>query len=42
MLERFVIWMKQKLCKHKYSKHYSRDSGAYVMRCVKCGKENKK
>lgn len=39
MLERIAIWLKEKLCKHKYRKHYSRDSNGYVMRCVKCGKE---
>lgn len=42
MLERLIIWTKQKRCKHKYRKHYNRDSGGYVMRCVKCGKEKER
>ena len=39
MLERFAIWMKQKRCKHKYRKRYSKETGGYVMRCTKCEKE---
>ena len=39
MLERLIIWMKQKRCKHKYRKHYSKETGGYVMRCAKCEKE---
>ncbi len=32
-------WLRQKFCKHAYRKHWSRDAGGYVMRCVKCEKE---
>ena len=39
MLERLIIWMKQKRCKHKYRKHYSKETGGYVIRCAKCEKE---
>lgn len=39
MLERLIIWMKQKRCKHKYRKHYSKETGDYVMRYAKCEKE---
>lgn len=35
---RFFKWLKQKQCKHHYRKHWSRDTGGYVRRCVKCGK----
>ena len=42
MLERFVIWMKQKRCKHKDRKDYNRDSGGYVMLGGKCGKEKER
>lgn len=39
MLEKFLIWVKQKRCKHKYRKHYNKDKGFYVMRCMRCEKE---
>lgn len=32
-------WLRQKFCKHAYRKHWNRDAGGYVMRCVKCEKE---
>lgn len=33
-----ITWLKQKICKHHYCKNWSRDSGGYVKRCVKCNK----
>lgn len=43
---KLILKIRQHFCKHKYVKHYdpaykkaySRNTGAYVYRCPKCGK----
>lgn len=33
-----VKWLRQRLCTHKYRKHWSKEKRKYEYRCVKCGK----
>nr|DAU80529.1 MAG TPA: zinc finger domain protein [Caudoviricetes sp.] len=37
-----ITWWRQRRCRHRYRKHWSREAGGYVRRCVKCGKEIKR
>ena len=38
LLERIFNWIRQKMCRHKFQKHYDTKKKAYVYKCVKCGK----
>lgn len=38
MLEALLIKWKQHRCKHKFKKHWNKESGTYEMRCTKCEK----
>lgn len=33
-----IKWLRQRFCKHKYRKHWSKERQQYEMRCVKCNK----
>nr|DAT36425.1 MAG TPA: hypothetical protein [Caudoviricetes sp.] len=41
LIEKMIIWFRQRRCCHQYQKHWCRTSGqhgGYVRRCVKCEK----
>lgn len=38
LLENIIIWVRQRLCRHKFRKRYDPKKQKYVYHCVKCGK----
>ncbi len=38
LIERIFLRIRQHFCRHRYKKHWNKESAAYEYRCVHCGK----
>ena len=38
LIERIILWIRQRFCRHKYKKHWNKKTKEYERRCVYCEK----